>query len=724
MSPGLGLAALALVIVVTVGVGAYGLRLSRATSDFYVASREISPLWNASAISGEYLSAASFLGVAGLVMAYGVDMLAYPVGYAAGYLVLLLFVAAPLRRSGAYTLPDFAEERLDSVAVRRVASVLVAVVAWLYLVPQLQGAGLTLQTVTGAPRWAGAVVVAAVVVGVSATGGMRSVTFVQGLHFWLKLTAIAVPAVFLVLAWRSAGSPALTGPDVPTFPRATVVRVQDAVRFDVRTPVTVAVRGRLDGRTYAPATAVGSGEPGPRDAAGPPGEPGTAGRSDGAGPLGADGSGPGTGGGTPGTPSTPATPAQPVADTAGDDLVGGAGAGGDGTAGRPVADTGGPGPSVRGWPRVRLAAGTHTASAGVRLAFPRGAVVPQETGLRPATGASWAAPLSGAGGRAHPLYAVYSILLATFLGTMGLPHVLVRFYTNPDGRAARRTTVLVLVLLSGFYLLPPVYGALGRVFAPQLLLTGQTDTAVLVLPQIAQAGEAGRLLSALAAAGAFAAFVSTASGLTVSVAAVVSQDLLRGSARAFRWASLLAGVPPLAMAAFTGGLPVADAIGLAFAVAASSFCPLLVLGIWWRGLTDRGALAGLVAGGGLAATAVVVTSVRGPGHGWPAALLEEPAAWTVPVAFAVMTAVSLATRRRLAPEAVDRAMLRMHLPEEVTAHQPPPGPRAPAATPSRDASLRREEPPRAAAPHGGALPPHGVEAGGKVLGGQPDEGPA
>ena len=82
-------------------------------------------MWNASAIGGEYLSAASFLGVAGLILAYGADMLWFPVGYTAGYLVLLVLVAAPLRRSGAYTLPDFAEARLESRAVRRVASVLV-----------------------------------------------------------------------------------------------------------------------------------------------------------------------------------------------------------------------------------------------------------------------------------------------------------------------------------------------------------------------------------------------------------------------------------------------------------------------------------------------------------------------------------------------------------------------------------------------------------------------
>ncbi|WP_410169490.1 sodium:solute symporter family transporter, partial [Actinacidiphila rubida] len=324
---------------------------------------------------------------------------------------------------------------------------------------------------------------------------------------------------------------------------------------------------------------------------------------------------------------------------------------------------------------VRLGRGQHVAGDGTRLGFPAGAAVPHRDGLKPATGAAWADPLSGAGGRSRPLYAVYSILLATFLGTMGLPHVLVRFYTNPDGRAARRTTVLVLVLLSVFYLLPTLYGALGRVFAPQLLLTGRTDTAVLVLPQLTEAGAGGRLLAALATAGAFAAFVSTASGLTVSVAGVLSQDLMHGSARGFRWATLLAAGPPLVMAAVTAGLPVADAIGLAFAVAASSFCPLLVLGIWWRGLTDTGALLGLVTGGGLAACAVVLTSVRGPGGGWSAALLEQPAAWTVPVAFAVMVGGSLLTRHRLSEDAVDRVMLRMHLPEEVGAAEPLPQPR-------------------------------------------------
>src|SRR5207342_3398800 len=134
-----GLTAIVLVCVVTLAIGAFGLRLSRTTSDFYVAGRTVTPYRNASAIGGEYLSAASFLGIAGLVYTNGLDMLWFPVGYTVGYVVLLVLVAAPLRRSGAYTLPDFAEARLESTRIRLLSSLLVVGIGWLYLLPQLQG---------------------------------------------------------------------------------------------------------------------------------------------------------------------------------------------------------------------------------------------------------------------------------------------------------------------------------------------------------------------------------------------------------------------------------------------------------------------------------------------------------------------------------------------------------------------------------------------------------
>jgi Na+(H+)/acetate symporter ActP len=255
-----------------------------------------------------------------------------------------------------------------------------------------------------------------------------------------------------------------------------------------------------------------------------------------------------------------------------------------------------------------------------------------------------------------------------FFGTMGLPHVLVRFYTNPDGAGARRTTFVVLGLLGLFYLLPGVYGALGRLYAPDTLVSGP-ETAVLVLPGRLVEGSLGDVLTALVMAGAFAAFLSTSSGLAVSVSGVLSQDLLhrrmRSGVGAFRVAACLAVVVPFFLALGTERLSVANVVGLVFAVAASTFSPLLLLGIWWRGLTAAGATAGMLAGGGLSLSAIVL-AIAGlvPTAGWLGSVLAQPAAVTVPVALLVMVVVSFVTKRRL-PREVARTMVRLHTPETV-----------------------------------------------------------
>jgi cation/acetate symporter len=490
----------ALVTVVTVAAGSLGLRRARTTSDFYVASRAVTPGWNAAAVSGEYLSAASFLGIAGLVLTYGFDMLWYPVGYTAGYLVLLALVAAPLRRSGAYTLPDFAQLRLGSVAVRRTASVLVVLIGWLYLVPQLQGASLALSAQVGAPRWVGGLLVCAVVLVAVAAGGMRSITFAQAVQYWIKLTALLVPAAVLASVWRARGD-------------------------------------RLPG---------------------PPGD-------------------------------------------------------------------------------------------------------------------GWLHPLGS--GLDHPLYATLSLIVAICLGTMGLPHVLVRFYTNPDGRDTRRTALIVIGLLSVFYQLPTLFGVLGHRYLPELASGGRADATVLLLPERMLPGLPGQLLGGLVTAGAFAAFLSTASGLTVSVSGVLSQDLFpapvhrRERIRRFRMSAVVAIGVPYLLSLSGGRISVAATVGLAFALAACTFCPLLVLGIWWRGLTAVGALAGLVTGGLLTGAAVFTTLLLSPRHGWPGALLAQPAAWIVPLTFTVMITGSLATRSRV-PGDVGRVLLRLHAPEAMSGDLP------------------------------------------------------
>ncbi|CAN5292797.1 cation acetate symporter [soil metagenome] len=559
--------ALAFAALSTVLVGAYGGRRARTTSDFLVASRAVGPRWNAAAISGEYLSAASFLGVAGLVAKYGADALWYPIGFTAGYLGLLLFVSAPLRRSGAYTVPDFAEFRLGSTRLRTVAMLVVVVICVFYLVPQYQGAGLTLKILLGLPVWIGPVAVGAIVIANVVGGGMRSITFVQAFQYWLKLTAIAVPALALLALFLSDRAE-LGGPMPPSVQQQTTVTVDTDVVVQVAEPAGITVSGTVDDRA--------------------------------------------------------------------------------------VDNTALPAP------------GRYTLGEGTTLTLAAGAATPVVAGA-PNTGREWISSGGGLGGD-HPLYQVLSIIVATFLGTMGLPHVLVRFYTNPDGRAARRTALAVIALLAVFYLFPTLLGVFARLYVPQLLITGTADAAVLLLPNAAIGGVVGAGLAALVAAGAIAAFLATSSGLLVSIAGALSTDVLRGRIRDFRLAAVVGGVVPIPLALAASSLELSRSVGLAFAVAASTLCPLLVLGIWWRGLTSTGAISGLLVGGGFSGVATTLAVIGGVDDGmlsgWPATLIGYPAAITVPLAFLTMIVVSRLTASTAPPD-VARIFARMHLPERL-----------------------------------------------------------
>ena len=444
---------------------------------------------------------------------------------------------------------------------------MVLVICGFYLLPQLKGAGLTLQAAVGGPYWVGVVVLGIVVVIGIASGGMKGITFVQAFQYWLKLTAIAVPALVLLMLVQHPPLTGIDGAASPTFHKVTKVEFPDTEVMAVRTPVTVVARGTVAGVR--------------RD-----------------GPL-------------------------------------------------------------------RLRAGQYDVAAGSTLIFPAGTPAPTVTSQAVLTAAQWESPLVRLGGQLdHPLAATYGVILATFLGAIGLPHILVRFYTNPDGPAARKTTSLVLLLLACFYVFPAIFAVLGRAEAPGLYTSGQTDSVVLVLPRLAAAGTVGIVLAALTAAGAFAAFLSTSSGLLISMAGAVSHDLLGRGVRAFRLSAVVAGIVATGLGLLVGGIAINVLVGWAFAIAASSFCPLLLLGIWWAGLTWKGALCGLALGGGASSMAVILAMVGVGKTGWPAVLLGEPAIWTVPLAFVAMIGVSLLTRQTVPPD-VTRQLLALHLPERV-----------------------------------------------------------
>ncbi len=288
-------------------------------------------------------------------------------------------------------------------------------------------------------------------------------------------------------------------------------------------------------------------------------------------------------------------------------------------------------------------------------------------------GGAWASPLVSAD--AHPLYTTYSLIVATFLGTMGLPHVVVRFYTNPDGRTARRTTLVVLALLGLFYLLPPVYGALGRLYAPDLVAAGATDTVVLELPARMVGGLGGELLVGAdrgrRVRGVPVDVVGAdhrgrrgdqpgRAGPTLPRRARVPGGGGRRGRRTPRARGLRRGRRRRAggRAGVRGGrLDVLPAAGARHLVAAADRRR--------RGRRDAGRRRPVRRRPSCSPCSTP------PRPGWPGALLSQPAAWTVPVAFATMVVVSLLTPVPAAARTSSRTMVRLHTPEAVALDRGP-----------------------------------------------------
>jgi len=487
-------------VVITVGMGFWTAGKSKSAGDFFVAGRSVSVGWNASAISGEYLSAASFMGVAGMVMLNGYDALWYPVCYACGYLFLLLFIAGPLRRFGAYTIPDFAEGRYDSPLFRKIAVCFVLFIGFFYTMPQMKGAGTTLAYIfPGLHYSVGVIVVGAVITLNVSLGGMKGITLVQAFQYWLKVFAITVP--IFVLA-------------------SVVGHYQQHLEANKTVQETVAA---------APA----------------------------------------------------------------------------------------------GIERKAL---TAKAPKDEQWIAPFGSLTTKavDTAIKAAKTPEEKAALE-ANKKPYSLLYTYSLIIALVCGTAGLPHILVRFYTNPDGVAAKRTTMWVMILIGVFYVFPPIYGVIGRSLTPELydaVGSKGTDKVVLELPTLLAGRDhplLGSILSGITCAGAFAAFMSTFSGLLVSMSSALAHDIYgrmlkpdsspEQRLKAFKWAAVIIGVVSVGLGTQVEKLNINYLVGQAFAIAAASYFPLLFMSVWWRGMTMRGAATGMLVGGLLALGSIFLTTL-------------------------------------------------------------------------------------------------------------------
>ncbi|MBK7398362.1 MAG: cation/acetate symporter ActP [Myxococcales bacterium] len=492
-----------LFVAVTLGITGWAARRTKTTAEFFAAGGNVTATQNGFALAGDFMSAASFLGIAGLVAQSGFDGLIYSVGWLVGWPVVTFLVAEPLRNLGRYTFADVVAYRMRQKPVRVAAALGGLSVVAFYLIAQMVGAGNLVKLMFGLSYETAVIVVGLVMLAYVLFGGMIATTWVQ----IVKAVLLLGGAMLLALLVLS--------------------------RF-----------GMNPARLFAAA-----------------------------------------------------------ADRYGVEVLA-------------------PGKLV-----------------------------------------------------SNPIEAV-SLGLALMFGTSGLPHILMRFYTVPDARTARRSVLIGTGIIATFYLITFVLGFGASVIVGRPAITAVDKGGNMAAPLLAQA-VGGSAFYGFICAVAFATILAVVAGLTLSGAAALSHDLWvsvikNGKAneheqmRVAKLATVALGLVAIALGIAFKGQNVAFMVGLAFAVAASANLPALLLSMFYRKCTTRGAVAAIVVG----TTSAIVLIFLSPTvqvdllHKAKALFpLKNPAIVTMPASFLAGLVVSWLWPEPAAEKGFDDAQHRMHLGE-------------------------------------------------------------
>jgi cation/acetate symporter len=440
----LALGIFALIVAITLGITYWASKRTRSATEFWAAGRGITGVQNGFAIAGDYMSAASFLGIAGLIFLFGFDGVLYAVGFLVAFLTVLFLLAERMRNAGRYTIADVLSFRLNQRPARAAAALGTLAVAAFYLIAQMVGAGVLIQALVGIEFWLAVLVTGIFMLCYVVFGGMIATTWVQIIKAGLLLVGTAL--------------------------------------------LTILVLNRV------------------------------------------------------------------------------------------------------GWNPLDLFARAEARSEDGEAYLKPGLFLPK------------------------PVDTV-SLGLALVLGTAGLPHILMRFFTVPDAKAARSSVVWAIFLIGAFYLMVTALGLGARAVLGTAGEEAAGKGGNLAAPLLAEAlgGGAGTVggdvLLAFIAAVAFATILAVVAGLVISASGAVAHDVWSNVVRHDRDSEheeiLVARIAALGVGALA-------MVGLAFAVAASANFPALLLALTWRRFNTTGAVTGVLVGV-VSSTALVIMS---PGV-WP-----------------------------------------------------------------------------------------------------------
>jgi cation/acetate symporter len=489
------------IVALTLAITYWAAKRTKSTKDFYAAGRSVSALQNGLALSGDYMSAASFLGIAGLVALRGYDGMIYATGWLVGWPALMFLIAEPLRNLGKYTFADVVAFRLRQTPVRIASAIGGILTVLFYTIAQMVGSGNLIRLMFGISYEWSLIIVGAIMLAYVLFGGMIATTWVQIIKAGLLLGGVTLLTIMVLAQFHF--NPA---------------------------------------NLYA-------------------------------------------------------------------------------------------------------------------------AVVSQygQAALEP-------------GGLVTSAIDAVSLGLALMLGLLGLPHILMRFYTVPDARAARVSVLYATGFIGYFYIIIPIVGFGASVLVGRDLITKIDRGGNMAAPLLAEQLGGTPFLGFIAAV-AFATILAVVAGLTLAGASALSHDIYlhvvkRGQAteqeqvRVARWSTFVFGLCAVLLGMLFKGQNVAFMVGLAFAIACSANFPALLLSIVWRRFTTAGAVSSILVGSILTVVLIVLSpTVWVDVFHYPKAVfwLRNPAIVSMTVAFIVGIVVSLMKREERAEAMFDDEKLRLYL---------------------------------------------------------------
>lgn len=620
----IGYAFLFFTIVIYAAIGI--LSRTSSVSEYYVAGRRVPAVYNGMATGADWMSAASFIGLAGTLYLSGYQGLAYVMGWTGGYVLVALLLAPYLRRFGQYTVPDFLSARYGGRSARLVGVFATVLASFVYVVAQIYGVGLIASRFVGLQFEIGVFLGLAGILVCSFLGGMKAVTWTQVAQYVILIVAYVTPVA--MLSMKVTGSPL---PQISYWQVLDKVGILEKQIFDL--PAEEEARQLYRERAAALTVRIDN------------------------------------------LPASLIAERERLASEINEKKFDGV---------TPMREV------------LQLERQRRELPATPEIARKRWNEARQAAEERAARPHPHAEAYPGATEEARNAARInfVTLVFCLMVGTAALPHILMRYYTTPSVREARKSVFWSLLFILALYLTAPAYavfakyevymtlvnseiarlpgwiaawGKLGLVSIEDINRDGilqlaelnlNPDVIVLATPEIAGLPY---VVSGLVAAGALAAALSTADGLLLTITGAISHDvyykIIRPQAST-QWRlviskSLLLVVAVIA-ALFAAQKPatILSMVAWAFSIAGAAFFPALILGIFWRRANKQGAVAGMVAG--LLVTLYYMVRVQFDSIAWlglhgigmePWLEVQSTSAgvWGVPVGFIVIIVVSLLT---------------------------------------------------------------------------------